>query len=114
MKQKDKKLRAEFKFKRCAVAGCSGTPDPAHVRTWKTTRVDADFNIIPLCRKHHSFQHSKGWRQFLDQHPEVGELLIKLGWEIEYIELPAGNVFRLSHKEMTKILRGEESGIKLN
>lgn len=36
--------------------------DPCHVRSRGSTGGKVHFNnLIPMCRKHHQLQHSKGW-----------------------------------------------------
>lgn len=79
---------------------CGFTPcDPAHVKTFKLTGSDANFNIVPLCRGHHMHQHAKGWGPFLTLYPWVRTELERIGWEIS--EKKGGGVL-MSHPELKK------------
>lgn len=49
-------------------------------------RIDAWWNIIPLCHLHHTaggvgVAWHQGWKSFLENFPHVTEHLVKLGWE---------------------------------
>ena len=52
----------------CAVPGCQGMPiEAAHVRMNSGAGMGekpADYRAVPLCREHHSGQHSQGERTF--------------------------------------------------
>lgn len=107
----NKKLKSIEK-KPCIICGDKKT-DYCHIKTKGSSGNNEPYNIMFLCRKHHSEQHAVGLYRFLKKYPEVEKEIIRLGWKLEYIELPAGNVFRLSHDQMSEILRGED-GIRLN
>jgi hypothetical protein len=47
----------------CMVGvGCFGPIDPAHIQS--VGAGGSDFQVVPLCRKHHSQQHQMGWTDF--------------------------------------------------
>ena len=51
------------KMEPCLVGmDCNGQVDPAHIRPISTG--GSDFQVVPLCRKHHSMQHQMGWSDF--------------------------------------------------
>lgn len=81
---KDRGLRAKYKFMRCAACAARRC-DPAHIRTYGATGIDADWNILPLCRIHHNEQHRIGLASFVEKHPMVRWHLKQLGWDIEVI-----------------------------
>lgn len=68
----------------CLVQGrmCFGPVDPAHIRSRGSGGPDEEFNLVPLCRRHHSIQHKIGWFQMMDIYPQVKEALLRRGWEI--------------------------------
>jgi hypothetical protein len=63
---------------------CGTTPcEAAHIRTKKKERVDAEWNVLPLCHQHHMEQHRGGWKKFADRYIEVEMALKKRGWHFE-------------------------------
>jgi hypothetical protein len=70
---------------RCCVACGRMNPDRAHIRSRGAGGPDSDFNIILLCRMHHSRQHTVGWGKFCLEYPSVKSELLKKGWEIDYL-----------------------------
>lgn len=77
-------LLAEYRAKPCAV--CSRRPtDPHHVRTVGAGGEDVDFNLLPLCRLHHSEWHSLGAVTFLKRHFSLRWHLEQKGWRIENV-----------------------------
>lgn len=43
----------------------------------------AYWNLVPMCRKHHSLQHQYGWIRFIEKEPVVRHALTRRGWTIE-------------------------------
>ena len=76
---KNLKNRRAVKKLPCLVCGTMPT-DCAHVSNWKITQCDEIFNLIPLCRRHHREQHSRGFDRFLKEYPNVKEVLKIMGW----------------------------------
>lgn len=75
----DKKLLEQVRLRRCLACGRAPV-DAAHVRSKGSGGHDAHFNVIPLCRIHHSEQHSQGWQSFCDKYRTVWEELRHKGW----------------------------------
>lgn len=76
---KDRKLLDTYHKKRCVA--CGKTPsDPAHIISRGAGGDDVDWNLIALCRKHHSMSHALGWFKFCQLFPFVGRALKIKGW----------------------------------
>lgn len=76
---KDRDLRAKYKFRACVVCGRRGC-DPSHIKTYGATGIDAEWNIVPMCRPHH-VEWGLGALTFLAKYPKVKHVLIGMGWE---------------------------------
>lgn len=86
-------LLASYRRQRCVV--CSKTPcDPAHIKTVKSGGDDVYQNIVSLCRKCHSTQHTMGIISFALKYPRMRAKLESLGWEIDTFRM------RLWHKDI--------------
>lgn len=92
---KDSRLRIKYATKRCLVCGDRGC-DPAHIKTFKSTGIDADWLLMPLCRIHHTEQHQLGIKTFINKYYAVEKYLLKMGWEISGIE----GSLELSHPKL--------------
>lgn len=76
----DRNLLNSFHRMRCAA--CDRTPcDPAHIRSIGAGGPDLEWNLMPLCRRHHSLQHSVGWGGLVIKFPSVWLALESKGWE---------------------------------
>lgn len=64
----------------CVVCGKPPPNDPAHIKSKGSGGGDYLWNLIPLCRKHHSEQHSFGLYRFSLKHPAVVFWLYHRGW----------------------------------
>jgi hypothetical protein len=65
-------LLAEVRQQPCAVAGCRGRSQAAHIKSKGAYGGDTEENLMPLCQNHHEFeQHIIGWVRFRERHPEV-------------------------------------------
>ena len=93
---KDIKTRRAIKSAPCVICRNPAT-DPCHIKTYKVTQVDAEWNLIPMCRNHHEMQHRLGWLKFLRQFPVVRDELVRKGWEISPHPFQGGLL--LSHPE---------------
>lgn len=78
-RKQDRKLLDAVKRIPCVVCGKKQT-DPCHVRSRGAGGSDAEFNVIPLCRIHHSEQHMMGFKVFCFTYPKVWEALKSKGW----------------------------------
>ncbi len=66
----------------CLVCGNSNV-DVAHIKTRGAGGSDASFNLMFLCRFHHSEQHQIGLVTFSNKYPKVTKHLLDNGWIIE-------------------------------
>lgn len=72
-----KKVREDF----CVILICRRKKvDAAHIKSRGAGGGDEEFNIISLCRTHHSKQHQLGWQGFALRYPEVMKALSDKGW----------------------------------
>jgi len=63
---------------------CRDTPcDPAHIKSRGAGGGDVPFNVMPLCRNHHTEQHQIGIVTFVQRYSRVRDRLFDLGWSIE-------------------------------
>lgn len=69
----------EYANERCEVCG-EKPSDPAHIISRKAGGPAMDFNLLALCRNHHSAQHACGWHRFCEKHPMIYEALAVRGW----------------------------------
>ncbi len=76
----DRELLNTVKALPCAVCGRPGC-DPAHIKSVGAGGPDAEFNVIPLCRRHHTEQHKVGWIGFLENYPPLLMKFKSMGWE---------------------------------
>lgn len=75
----DRALLDKYKFKYCLACGTKPS-EPCHIHTVGSKAPDADWNVVPFCRKHHSQQHNEGWPVMYQSYPEVYIFLISNGW----------------------------------
>jgi len=98
-------LRRKYRMKRCLVCGDRGC-DPAHIKTWGSTGIDADWMFMPLCRLHHTEQHTIGIKTFINKYYAVEKHLLKMEWEISGIE----GSLEISHPKLRAKLKEIQSG----
>ena len=82
MNQKNKDIRAEYYSKHCLVCNRRGC-DPCHIKTFGSGGVDEYWNLMPLCRAHHTEQHQIGIISFYKKYPTVALYMEANGWKIE-------------------------------
>ncbi len=75
----DEAVLARARARRCLACGRLGA-DPAHVKSRGSGGGDFDWNVIPLCRVHHTEQHQIGFSTFARKYFGVRSELTKLGW----------------------------------
>lgn len=71
----DKKLLKLIATKPCLICGLIGV-DAHHLITRGSGGPDKDWNLVPLCRKHHVEIHSIGMTKFGEEH-HIFELFLK-------------------------------------
>lgn len=81
-RHKDPELLASVRVRRCCVCGNPGYSDPSHVRSRGAGGPDTTWNVVPMCRIHHSIWHARGVNHFLFHYPAFELTLQALGWEI--------------------------------
>ena len=74
---------------RCLV--CNKSPvDVAHIKTRGSGGSDEEWNLMPLCREHHTEQHKIGIVTFTNKYYSVHYWLADRGWSIENKKLTRG------------------------
>lgn len=63
----------------CLVCG-SLPSDVAHIRSRGAGGGNKEWNLMPLCRPHHSRQHFIGWKRFSSENERVFDYLSEMGW----------------------------------
>lgn len=82
MRVEDRDLLDTYHNKKCLA--CDSRPcDPAHIRTVARGGPDTTWNVVPLCRKHHTEQHKLGWDRMRRKYPQLHIELILQGWTKE-------------------------------
>lgn len=85
--RKPNRLRHEetleaVRWQPCVACGFGPPCDPAHVRSVGSGGPDTSWNVMPLCRYHHTEQHAKGWGAVAARHPTIKIWLEGMGWEL--------------------------------
>ena len=70
-----------FHKKRCVVCNRLGC-DPCHIKSKGSGGNDTEWNVMPLCREHHTEQHKIGWIKMMHNYASVAFYLESHGWEI--------------------------------
>ena len=65
----------------CLCCGAIPPVDACHIKSRGSGGGDEWWNVIPMCRKCHTEQHSIGWLRFIKKHSHINEHLSDLGWE---------------------------------
>lgn len=83
---KDQKVRDSFKTRPCCIGiGCLGQTTPAHIGTYGASRIDAEWNIMPLCVKHHNEQGAIGILTFFKKYPRALAHITAKGWTFNFL-----------------------------
>ena len=80
----NKQLLAQAKRSRCVACGRVGS-DPHHIQSRGAGGPDASYNILYLCRQHHTEVHQIGYRKMCDKYLQVELVLISKGWHFDDI-----------------------------
>lgn len=81
-RHKDRKLIDELKEKHhCIICG-NKEVDMHHIKTQGSGGCDADYNLVPLCRRHHQEIGSIGTNKFVEKYVMFEAFLIYFGWEL--------------------------------
>nr|BFD64845.1 hypothetical protein BdHM001_35260 [Bdellovibrio sp. HM001] len=79
---KDRKVLDTFHAQQCVACRAWGC-DPAHIKGKGAGGDDVMEGVIELCRKHHRFQHDKGWWKLCQEFPRVERVLRYKGWAFD-------------------------------
>lgn len=73
-------------FQKIKSMGClvcnSKEVDIAHIKTRGSGGPDEEWNLMPLCRQHHTEQHNIGIQTFSQKYIQVSSYLYDHGWFI--------------------------------
>lgn len=78
-RKKDQLLLEKFRRRRCDICG-KYPSDPAHIKTVGSGGNDEDWNLLALCREHHTIQHSIGFFKMCEKYPFLRMILAEKGW----------------------------------
>ena len=82
-RKKNPKLRKLVKQRGCVI--CFKPSEPCHIKTFGSTRIDEEWNMIPMCRTHHNEQHKIGWEKMVEKYLAINIELQSKGWTWEYL-----------------------------
>jgi hypothetical protein len=71
------------KIRKTPCLVCRSTPcDVAHIKTQGSGGSDEAWNLMPICRRHHSEQHTIGILSFSSKYLQVATYMADHGWFI--------------------------------
>jgi hypothetical protein len=83
---KDQAVRDSFKNRPCCIGiNCVGVTTPAHIGSYGASRIDAEWNIMPLCVGHHNEQGKIGILTFIKKYPRVKSYIENKGWTFNFL-----------------------------
>lgn len=71
------------KNSRCIICN-KQNPDPHHWKSKGSGGDDVEYNLMPLCRMHHTQCHTMGATTFSQKYQQVTNWLMKNGWYFDY------------------------------
>jgi len=77
----NKELLRSYHTRKCIL--CAGIAEPHHIKSKGAGGPDEEWNLLALCRVHHTNWHSLGLISFLQQFPEALIELNRLGWVLD-------------------------------
>lgn len=75
-------LLQEVRGEPCAVCFREGPSDPHHIKTRGAGGPDRPWNLIAVCREHHSQIHNEGILSLWEKFPFFRARLKRMGWEL--------------------------------
>lgn len=75
----NRELLDKYKKYKCAICG-KGPCDPCHIKTVGSGGHDEDWNLLAMCREHHTMQHSIGFWKLCSLYPFLRQTLAQKGW----------------------------------
>ena len=92
---KDEALKRKFRELPCLACGANPPSVVHHIKTRKSGGRDYEWNLMPLCIRHHNEVHKMGSVSFVRKHEHIWfDYLKPLGWEI----LSLGKIEKLFHE----------------
>lgn len=83
--RKDRATRRAVKAEPCWCGQMPGDEynpvDPAHLRSFKVSQCDAEFNLVSQCRRHHREQEAMGWLYMVTTYEKCKAVVSAKGWE---------------------------------
>lgn len=81
-RKQDRALLDTYHTGRCVVCNRVGS-DPCHIKSKGSGGGDFPWNVMPMCRRHHSEQHTSGMTTFAHKYANVHKWLTAHGWEFD-------------------------------
>jgi hypothetical protein len=79
IRKKDENLLEFYRKRRCDI--CNRVPcDPAHIKTRGSGGPDEHWNLMSLCRVHHTEQGQLGFFKMCQKYPFFHQFLAGKGW----------------------------------
>lgn len=78
----DTKALEDCKLKPCLITDCTAKADPHHIVSRKAGGHDLEWNLMPLCRKHHTEVHKIGLVTFSKKYNEIEKWLLSNDWQL--------------------------------
>lgn len=79
IRKSDENVLNVYRKARCCLCGCRPC-DPAHIKTRGSGGPDEHWNLIALCREHHTEQGQIGFWRMCEKYPFVRQILAGKGW----------------------------------
>lgn len=83
MRYTSKENMAKVKEMPCVCCGQFGS-DPHHIKSKGSGGGDYLYNLMPLCRKHHTEVHALGLKTMAKRYKRVYLFLVGYGWQINF------------------------------
>lgn len=78
----DEKMLEKFRKRRCVICGIFPC-DPCHIKSVGSGGPDEHWNLMSLCRVHHTEQHSIGFYKMSEKYPFFKQTLGEKGWTFD-------------------------------
>lgn len=97
IRKQDRAFLSKIKCLPCCICGREPPHyqiDPSHIKTVGSGGHDDEWNVVPMCRQHHTEWHMLGPNKFTQMYPTMNKLLKRLGW--------SWNMGKLHHEKAEK------------
>ena len=75
-------LLDRIKTQHCFICG-NWPSDPCHIKSVGSGGPDETWNVVPMCRFHHTEQHAIGWVSMWSKYVIIRMKLASMGWEVK-------------------------------